>query len=248
MAKKDKQSFYDKVHANGGKHWNYQCVIYEDSAPKDWISIIRSWGENALISPYHDKDKHDDGSDKKPHYHVILCYNGPTALSVVEKLTRQLGQPNPQAIENVKGYYRYLSHKDNPEKAQYDENEIETLNGFNVADYSDLTRSEVLEVKQRIIAIIRSCDIIEYCDLMDMLLDDGMMLEWEVASSHTFFFEKYITSRRYKMIREGLKAQYRFLMILAKENTPLTNSTPYDTVIHTKTPLICCFVVGRTAT
>ena len=38
--KKEKKTYYDKVHDNGGKHWNYQCVIYEDSAPKDWISII----------------------------------------------------------------------------------------------------------------------------------------------------------------------------------------------------------------
>lgn len=178
---------------------------YPESLPEDWKEQLMQTGLPCAISPLHDKDINATGEPKKPHYHVILCYNGPTALSVVEKLTRQLGQPNPQAIENVKGYYRYLSHRDNPEKAQYDENEIETLNGFNVADYSDLTRSEVLEIKQKIIAIIRSCDIIEYCDLMDMLLDDDMMLEWEVASSHTFFFEKYITSRRYKMIREGLK-------------------------------------------
>lgn len=175
---------------------------YPESLPDDWKEQLIQTGLPCAISPLHDRDVNPTGETKKPHYHVILCYNGPTALSVVEKLTRQLGQPNPQAIENVKGYYRYLSHRDNPEKAQYDENEIETLNGFNVADYSDLTRSEVLEVKQKIIAIIRSCDIIEYCDLMDMLLDDGMMLEWEVASSHTFFFEKYITSRRYKILRE----------------------------------------------
>ena len=185
------------------RYWAF-CA-YPESLPADWKDQLVQTGLPCAISPLHDRDLNPTGEVKKAHYHVILCYNGPTALSVVAKLTQQLGQPNPQAIENVKGYYRYLSHKDNPEKAQYDEKDIETLNGFNVADYSDLTRSEVLEVKLKIVEIVRTGKITEYCDLMDLLLDSSMMLEWEVASSHTFFFEKYISSLRNKLHLERLK-------------------------------------------
>lgn len=189
------------------RYWAF-CA-YPESLPPDWKDQLVQTGLPCAISPLHDRDVNPTGEVKKAHYHVILCYNGPTALSVVEKLTQQLGQPNPQAIENVKGYYRYLTHKDNPEKAQYEDKDIETLNGFNVADYSELTRSEVLEVKLKIVEIIRTGRITEYCDLMDLLFDSGMMLEWEVASSHTFFFEKYIASLRNKLYLERMKKDER---------------------------------------
>lgn len=171
---------------------------YPESLPDNWKDVLIKTGLPIAIGPLHDKDINPTGEVKKPHYHIILCYDGPTTLSVVSKITEALGQPNPQSLENVKGYYRYLTHKDNPEKAQYDESEIDTLNGFNISDFIDLTRSEVLEVKKRLQQIIREGNIFEYCDLMDLLLDSDMGLEYEIASNHTFFFEKYISSRRNK--------------------------------------------------
>ena len=51
---------------------------------------------------------------------MIVTYEGPTAQSVVERLTERLNAPKPIPLEQVR-YYRYLTHKDNPEKAQYDE-------------------------------------------------------------------------------------------------------------------------------
>lgn len=41
-----------------------------------------------------------------------------------------------------------LGYYDNPEKAQYDEREIKTINGFNIADFSELTRSEITQIKK----------------------------------------------------------------------------------------------------
>jgi hypothetical protein len=39
---------------------------------------------------------------------------------------------------------------------------------------------------------------LEYSDLMDTLQDNGNADYYDVASSNTYFFEKYITSRRNK--------------------------------------------------
>lgn len=181
------------------RYW--ACVVYPESLPDNWLDILQQTGLPCAISPLHDADLNPTGETKKPHYHIILCYGGPTALSVVVKVTEALNGPNPTALENVKGYYRYLTHRDNPEKAQYDESDIRSLNGFNIADFTDLTRSELLEVKKRVVGIIRDCNITEYADLMDLLFDSDMNLEWEVASNNTFFFEKYITSRRYIALR-----------------------------------------------
>ena len=104
---------------------------------------------------------------------------------------------DPQALEQVRGYYRYLTHKDNPEKAQYDEREIKTINGFNIADFSELTRSEITQIKKTLQALIRQYDIVEYAQLMDFLQDEEMNVEYEVASNNTLFFDRYIGSRRH---------------------------------------------------
>lgn len=182
------------------KKRNWAMVLYPESAPEDWRDQLRKTGLQCAVSPLHDKDTNADGEPKKPHYHVILCYSGPTSFSVVERLTKQLGQPIPQPLEQVRGYYRYLTHADNSEKAQYSAAEIETINGFDIRDFVEMTKSEVTRYKRELLAFIRDNDLMEYADLLDVLLDGGEATAdlFEVASNHTLFLTKYIASRRYK--------------------------------------------------
>ena len=159
-------------------------------------------GVVGAISPLHDKDLNATGEPKKAHWHVIVTYEGPTAQSVVERLTELLNAPKPIPLEQVRGYYRYLTHKDNPEKFQYDEKDIQTLNGFDIRDFVEMTKSEV-NAKIRIIqALIQTLDILEYADLLDYLMDnDELADEYDVAISHTILLNTYIKSRRYKRER-----------------------------------------------
>lgn len=187
--------------ANKGKnikkrYWTF--VLYPESAPSDWKHQLQMTGLPCAISPLHDMDMDPTGNPKKAHYHIILCYSGPTTYNSVKSFTESLNQPIPQPLDSVSGMYRYFTHDDNPDKAQYNKDYIIQLNGFNVADYTDLTRSEVLEVKIRLQMLIRQENILEYSDLMDLLQDSGMNLEYEIASNHTYFFDKYIASRRNK--------------------------------------------------
>lgn len=180
------------------KKRNWAFIVYPDSAPADWQEILRQTGLQCAVSPLHDSDLDPTGEPKKPHYHVIACYSGPTSYNVVKGLTDNLNAPTPQALEQVRGYYRYLTHKDNPEKFQYDENLIQTINGFSIFDFCELTKSEVISIKRNLQSLIRSLDIREYSDFMDYLLDNELTSEYDVASCNTYFFEKYISSRRNK--------------------------------------------------
>lgn len=180
------------------KKRNWAFVAYPESLPSNWFDLLRATGLQCAISPLHDKDMEPTGEIKKPHYHGILCYSGPTSFNVVKCLTDKLNAPIPQALEQVRGYYRYFTHKDNPEKAQYDENEIQTINGFCILDFVELTKSEVLTIKKELQTLIRDADILEYSDFMDLLQDSEMTQQYDVASCNTYFFEKYISSRRNK--------------------------------------------------
>ena len=180
------------------KKRNWAFVVYPESAPENWIEQLQKTGLQCVISPLHDKDKDPTGEVKKAHYHVIAIYSGPTSFNVVKGLTDSLNCPIPQALEQVRGYYRYLTHKDNPEKYQYDENNIQTVNGFNIADFVELSKSEVSEIKKTLQVLIRNENITEYADLMDYLLDNEKTLEYDVACNNTYFFDKYIASKRNK--------------------------------------------------
>lgn len=180
------------------KKRNWAFIVYPESLPEDWKTILRESGLQCAISPLHDKDIDPTGEVKKPHYHIVAVYSGPTTYNGVKDFTDRLNAPAPQALEQVRGYYRYLTHKDNPEKAQYNENEIETINGFNILDFVEMTKSEVLSIKRELQTLIRDADILEYSDFMDLLQDSEMTEQYDVASCNTYFFEKYISSRRNK--------------------------------------------------
>lgn len=188
------------------KKRNWAFVLYPESAPKNWREQLALTGLQCAISPLHDRDVNPTGEPKKPHYHVILAYSGPTSYNVVKALTNgTLGQTIPQALEQIEGYYRYFTHKDNPEKAQYSASDIETINGFDIRNYIDLTKSEVVRIKREIQVFIRDNQIYEYADLMDLLMDAGeeMADHYEVAANNTVFFDRYLSSRRFRVAGGG---------------------------------------------
>lgn len=180
------------------RHW--AMVLYPESAPGNWLELLQQTGLQCAVSPLHDRDVNPTGEPKKPHYHVIMSYSGPTTFNNVKSLTDSLFQPIPIALDQVRGYYRYLTHMDNPEKAQYNASGIVTINGFNISDFVELSRSELLQIKQNVISLVQAENIFEYCDLLDFLLAGGMTVELDVAVSNTLLFDRYISSRRNKDI------------------------------------------------
>ena len=181
------------------KKRNWAFVLYPESAPSDWLQQLKNSGLMGAISPLHDKDLDPTGMPKKAHYHIILVYGNTTTFNNVKSLTDSLNQPIPQALEQVRGYYRYLTHKDNPDKAQYSDSDIITFGGFDIADFVEMSKSEVTKYIKEIHQFIRDNNIVEYSDLCDMLIDAGLEELYEVSINHTLFINSYISSRRNKL-------------------------------------------------
>lgn len=191
------------------KKRNWAAVVYPESLPEDWEDILMLTGLPAALSPLHDRDLDPTGDPKKPHYHLILCYPGPTTYGVVKDLCDRLHAPGPQPLDSVKGYYRYLTHQDNPDKAQYNRAEIRTYGGFNILDYSDLTSSERLELVRRVQQFVIDMDLLEYSDLLDALMASDMPEEYDFCSRNTILFNSYVSSRRHKRRQEIADAERR---------------------------------------
>ena len=185
------------------KKRNWGAVVYPESAPEDWKEILKLKGISFAVSPLHDSDVNPTGEGKKEHYHIILSFSGPTTDRTVNDILKELNQPIAIPLESVRGYYRYFTHKDNPEKFQYDDKKIELFNGFDVTDV--LNNFEVFQGLKDIQLLVIENEIMEYSDLMDFLFKNDYMELWNIASSHTLFLNSYITSKRNKYEKEKEK-------------------------------------------
>ena len=179
------------------KKRNWTFVLYDDSCAKDWEEYLISTGVPFSYA-YHDKDFTEVGEPKKPHYHVVICFDGPITFHNVSNYAKRVGAANDvvQPVGSVRGIVRYFCHKDNPDKYQYSEDIIQCRNGFDPQDYFCLTVSQQKALKRKVIRFIRDNEIDEYADLVDTLMDSDEDDMHDIASQNTFFFTQYIKSRR----------------------------------------------------
>lgn len=190
------------------RYWVF--ITYPESLPDDWQSILQQPGCPVAVSPLHNMDVDPTGELKKPHYHNLICYAGPTTFKNVKRLTDKLNAPIPQYVSNVKGAYLYLIHRNNPEKFQYSESDILCLNGFVPSDYISLTSSEEDELYSSIEDFIIHKGIFEYWDLVFLLRMEGLADYLSFVRRHTMYFNALLRSRfNIRMVQEDLEQKQK---------------------------------------
>lgn len=127
---------------------NWTTVVYEDSAPKNWIQLLDDLHIKFAVSPYHDKDINPDGTEKKPHWHVVFVFDNVKGKHQVQDISNEcLSGVLVQRVESISGMIRYLTHMDNPEKYQYNKEDISVHGGLDIEDYlapTLFTQDEIL--------------------------------------------------------------------------------------------------------
>ena len=186
------------------KKRNWAFIVWNDSKPTNWKDILQETGLMFAISPLHDKDINPTGEPKKAHYHVIMTYDGPTTFNNALNVAKSVNANTVQPLEQIRGYYRYFTHLDNPEKYQYNDSDITTINGFDINNYIEMTYTEVIKYLSQIQQLIRDKHFLEYSDLCDFLLDNDLKELHEIALNKTQFIKSYIDSRRYKTKHEKI--------------------------------------------
>lgn len=179
------------------RYWS--IVVYPDSVPENWLQYLSETGLEIGISPLHDKDKNIvDDTQKKPHYHILLCFNGPTTYKRVERIANTLNAPIPKRVISPIGLIRYFTHKDNPEKAQYNEEDIRGINGFDYKEFLGMSVSQQNAMCIAIIKLINNQGIEEYSDLVDYVIKEELSDMVTLIKDKVNFFDKYLTSKRHK--------------------------------------------------
>lgn len=100
----------------------YHLILYkEDLEQLRVLDMIEQHYNYASIE--HDKDMYEGTTElKKPHYHVILYFDNPKYLSALSD-ELQL-KPNYIKVDEKRKGLEYLIHKNDPDKYQYDIDEV----------------------------------------------------------------------------------------------------------------------------
>lgn len=155
------------------------CLLYPDSTTYNMHSIIKALAQEHMtfaLSPIHDRDVEDDGSLKKGHFHLLLAYSSATTLNNIRGWFKACGMPETD-LHSVRvcasgvGYYRYLTHKDNPEKAQYNDKDISIFNDFDeIFKKFSQTSSDKTDSLIRIFQIADELNTISFHELIQYLM------------------------------------------------------------------------------
>lgn len=180
-----------------GRNWATCC--YPESMPSNWLEILQDTMIQIAISPLHDKDENPDGSPKKPHYHILFMFDGPTTKNRVKTICDSINAVNPIKIDSARGMYRYHIHIDNPEKYQYNDRDRILLNGFDKSNLEHFTEMEMDRLENDVLDIIEAFNIIEYRDLLKLLKECSYLNLLYVAKKRTIMLNAYIKSRKYSI-------------------------------------------------
>ena len=173
---------------------NFATVVYPESAPEGWQEILSECFVPAFISPLHDKDINPTGEEKKPHWHVLVMFEGKKSIEQVEEIFKKIGGVGVEKVNSLRGYSRYLCHMDNPEKYQYSPEDVRTLCG---ADYTGAVG--LVTDKYKAIA-----EMIDYCkengiESYATLLEHARMERFDwfrvLCDNGTVVIKEYLKSR-----------------------------------------------------
>lgn len=173
---------------------NFATVVYPESAPVEWFNILSDMLIPCFVSPLHDKDINPGGEIKKPHYHVVVMFEGKKSIEQVTDLFSSFGGVGCEKVNSIRGYARYLVHLDNPEKAQYSISDVRALCG---ADYSDVINlpSDDLNTIREMLDFISLNSIYAYCDFLDycaQFKDDWFRV---LCRSGTYVIKEYLKTK-----------------------------------------------------
>lgn len=162
---------------------NWTFIVYPESAPRNWREILDEQHVRWVESPKHDKDVNPDGEIKKAHYHILLAFDGPMSSKTPADIAKSLNSPIPKAVGSARGLVRYMIHMDNPEKYQYDINEIVGHSGADVQEYFEMTATSKLTTLKEIVRYIHDEQIDNFDDFLQISIDKSD--DWfSIATSH----------------------------------------------------------------
>ena len=177
-------------------------LLYQESAPKNYLDILEEMHIPFVLSPWHDKDiNKETGEFKKAHKHGVLFFESLKSYTQVsELLTEKLNTPSHvEIVMSPKGMYDYFIHAENPGKTLYNIDEIESGCGFELDQFLITNNND--QFLSTVIDIIEEHNFTEFNNLVRYARVENPSL-LNLIIDKTYFFAKYLDSRRHSSNRK----------------------------------------------
>lgn len=142
------------------RSYNWRIVSY--ASEEEIKRFCEKWGSKWEYI-LHNKDIKEDGSKKENHFHINITLKEWKSRNRVCELIES--EENSFAIEMIdkEKAHRYLTHKDNPEKFQYEESEIrsnfkwidKTEKRVQIEEFIEIAGSEKVSLREKAIILGR---------------------------------------------------------------------------------------------
>lgn len=177
----------------------WECIVYPESAPENWRDLLDEYHVEWCESPLHEFDVNPTGELKKPHWHVVISFDGPKSYDQVCEITAPLNCPAPQKCHSLKGSVRYFIHLDNPEKYQYPRSGIVGHGGFDVTAALAPSSAQRYALIAEMQDFVRDNGIMEFQDLMNYARDERFE-DWFplLCDNSAYVIGQYIKSQRHR--------------------------------------------------
>ena len=179
-------------------------LIYQDSAPENYLDILEGLHIPYVLSPWHDKDVNKStGEIKKAHKHGALFFETLKSYSQVSDLLKdKLNSPaHVEVVMSPKGMYDYFTHAENPDKSPYNIEDIESGCGFELDKF--IAEQATDEFLNDIIDLIEENHITEFEDLVKYARENNYLL-LSLIIDKTYLFARFIDSKRFKARQEKI--------------------------------------------
>lgn len=194
---------------------NFWSVVYPDSSPKNWHELIEELRIPTFISPLHDHDFNADNTPKKPHYHVMLMFEGVKSDEQIKQIFDTFGgvyHPDPEGfkrinrINSIRTSARYLIHLDNPDKYQYDISSVECLGGADYLSICSLAQDKYFAI-QEMMAFCKCNKIVAFSQLLDYASINKFDWFRCLCDNSAIVMREYLKSLSWVLQAEDLKTK-----------------------------------------
>ncbi len=185
---------------NDERSTTWTFIIYPESAPSNWVDILKELHVPFIVSPLHNKDVNDKatGELKKPHYHCIIRFRSKKSfVQIKTEICDKVNGPIPQPVADFAMMVRYLAHMDDPDKYQYDKEDIQVYGNIDIKEYIYNKREYQYEILKEILDFCEKFDIQEYSTIVNYAKDERKTWFPFVTKIFRATIDSYVRSQRY---------------------------------------------------
>ena len=175
---------------------NWAFIMYPDSMPTNWKDTLEGFHVDIVVGPLHDKDINPTTNEpKKPHHHVIIIFDSVKTKAQAEEISKSVNGTNVVDIKSLNGAVRYLTHIDNPEKAQYDRSDIINIGAFDIDDCFKRSIDKYNTISE-MLDYVESNNITEFFMFLKYCREEKFDTWFKALCDNSFIVREYITSKR----------------------------------------------------